>query len=77
MLEEIVFFGNGLSAHQESASSLNIICNGKISGGRALPSCVVASFLKSYFVVYVTPSTSKSVTVLGILYSLTVNERLE
>ena len=33
--------------------------------------------LKSYFVVYVTPSTSKSVAVLGILYSLTVNERLE
>ena len=27
--------------------------------------------------VYVTPSTSRSVTVLGILYSLTVNERLE
>ena len=27
--------------------------------------------------VYVTPSTSRFVTVLGILYSLTVNERLE
>ena len=27
--------------------------------------------------VYVTPSTSRSVAVLGIIYSLTVNERLE
>ena len=35
------------------------------------------SLLKSYFIVYVTPSTSRSVAVLGILYSLTVNERLE
>ena len=35
--------------------------------------------MKSYFVVRVcvTPSTSRSVTVLGIIYSLTVNERLE
>ena len=35
--------------------------------------------LKSYFVVcvHVTPSTSRSVAVLGIIYSLTVNERLE
>ena len=35
--------------------------------------------MKSYFVVCVcvTPSTSRSVAVLGIIYSLTVNERLE
>ena len=35
--------------------------------------------LKSYFVVCVcvTPLTSRSVAVLGIIYSLTVNERLE
>ena len=30
-LEGIVFFGKDLSAHQESASSLNVICNGKIT----------------------------------------------
>ena len=33
--------------------------------------------MKSYFVMCVTPSTSRSVVVLGIIYSLTVNERLE
>ena len=33
--------------------------------------------VKSYFVVCVTPLTSISAAVLGILYSLTVNERLE
>ena len=32
---------------------------------------------KSFFGVCVTPSTSRSVTVLGIIYSLMVNERLE
>ena len=48
-LEEIVFVEEDLSAHQESASSLNIICNGKLLESRPLPSCVVASFLEKHF----------------------------
>ena len=32
MLEEIVLFGKDISAHQESASSLNIICSEKHQG---------------------------------------------
>ena len=46
---------------------------------------VVHDLLRSYTVmneelfccVYVTPSTSRSVAVLGIIYSLMINERLE
>ena len=49
MLEEIVLLGNNLQAHQESASSLNIICNGKTPESRPLPSCVVVSFLAGHF----------------------------
>ena len=46
--EEIVFVRKDLSAHQESASILKIICNGKLPQSRPLPSCD-ASFLEKHF----------------------------
>ena len=48
-LEEIVLFRNDLSAHQESDSSLTIICNEKTTESRPLPSCVVVGFLVEHF----------------------------
>ena len=41
-LEEIVFFTKDVPAHQESGSSLKIICNGKLWESRPVPFHVVS-----------------------------------
>ena len=46
--EEIVFVRKDLSAHQESASILKIICNEELPQSRPFPSCI-ASFLEKHF----------------------------
>ena len=48
-IDEVVFAQNVPKYNQESTSILSIICNGKLSQSRPLPSCVVVSFLEKHF----------------------------